>query len=146
MTAVQGLLLGVILLGIVLLSLQRSAGGGSSGIGWAVLSMLSLGAAIAMWKPLTEAGGPILAVLSVRVLASLVVLGYLRVRRAPVSWPAPGRGRRLLFSAAFLDVAGYVAYNIGLTSAPLTVIAPLGAAHPVATIALALVLLRERPT
>ena len=61
--------------------------------------------------------------------------------------PLPaGAGWWLLLGAALLDAAGYVAYNVGLDRAPLALIAPLGASHPLVTIALALVLLRELPT
>ncbi len=146
-TAVQGLFIAVILGGITMLSLRRGPGdGGATGIGYGVASMLLLGTAFAMWKPLTEAAGPLVAVLSVRVLSSLAVWAYLRARAVRVRWPATGPALRLLVGAAVLDAAGYVAYNIGLDRAPLTIIAPLGAAHPLATIALALVFLRERPS
>jgi drug/metabolite transporter (DMT)-like permease len=44
-----------------------------------------------------------------------------------------------------LDAAGFVTYNIGLDRAPVVLIAPLAAAHPLGTIALAMLILRERP-
>ena len=106
----------------------------------------AMGVALAMWKPLTEAAGPFLAVLAVRSLASLVSLGYLRVRGAALTWPATRVGVSLLLGAAFLDAIGYVAYNVGLERSSLVLTAPLAAAHPLGTIALAMLIIRERPT
>jgi hypothetical protein len=68
--------------GIVMLGLKRGATGqGSTGVGYGIASMLLLGSAFAMWKPLTEAGGPLLAVVSVRALS------WLKLARAPDSAP-----------------------------------------------------------
>ena len=43
------------------------------------------------------------------------------------------------------NTGGYVAYNLGVNLSPVAVVAPIVAAHPVATIALAIVFMRERP-
>ena len=51
----------------------------------------------------------------------------------------------MLIGAAFLDAGGYVGYNLGVEASSVAVAAPLVAAHPVATIALAVVIMRERP-
>ena len=51
----------------------------------------------------------------------------------------------VLIAAGLLDAAGFVAYNIGLDRASVVVMAPIAAAHPLATIVLAMVVLRERP-
>ena len=59
--------------------------------------------------------------------------------------PTDRRGWTLLVAVGLLDAGGYVAYNLGVDSAPVAVIAPIAAAHPVATIALAVALSRERP-
>ena len=107
--------------------------------------MLTLGGALAMWKPLTEAAGPAVSVLVVRLIAAGSLYVYFRVRGGRPRLPL-GSGTWRILAAAALDGAGFVAYNIGLDGAPLTVIAPLAAAHPLATIALAAVLLRERLT
>lgn len=145
-SASQGVLIALILAGIVTLSLPvGGAHRGPSGLAYGVMSMLSLGVAFAMWKPLTEAAGPVGAVLSVRLLSGIAVWAYLRGRGTVVRLPIAASAWWLLAGAALLDVSGYLFYNAGLERAPLTVIAPLGAAHPLGTIALALILLRERP-
>jgi drug/metabolite transporter (DMT)-like permease len=142
----QALLIAAVMAGIVMLALKRGATRqGSTGVGYGIASMLLLGSAFAMWKPLTEAGGPLLAVVSVRALSSLVVLAYVGARRVRPAWPGAPGGVRLLFVAAFLDAGGFVAYNMGLDSAPLTVIAPIAAAHPLATIVLARCCSRSGP-
>ena len=140
-------LIGVVMGGIGLMSVQRTTRHGTStGTGYGVASMLTLGAAFALWKPLTDAGGPALAVVLVRTLSSVGLWVFMRLAHSKVVLPAGGHAWRLLLWAATLDALGYVAYNVGLDRAPLTLIAPLGAAHPVATVALAWWLLRERPT
>ena len=146
LTAAQTLAIVLMLGGVALISTQRTvASGGPSGLGWGVLSMLTLGGALAMWKPLTEAAGPAVSVLVVRLIAAGSLYVYFRVRGGRPRLPL-GSGTWRILAAAALDGAGFVAYNIGLDGAPLTVIAPLAAAHPLATIALAAVLLRERLT
>ncbi|HIM55383.1 MAG TPA: DMT family transporter, partial [Candidatus Latescibacteria bacterium] len=146
LTAAQTLAIVLMLGGVALISTQRTvASGGPSGLGWGVLAMLTLGGALAMWKPLTEAAGPAVSVLVVRLIAAGSLYVYFRVRGGRPRLPL-GSGTWRILAAAALDGAGFVAYNIGLDGAPLTVIAPLAAAHPLATIALAAVLLRERLT
>ena len=145
-TAGQGALMALILAGIVMLSLQRSsAPGGSSGLWWGLLAMLGLGVAMGLFERVTEAAGAMLAVASTRTLAMLPAYAMIRARRERVRFPSDGRGWRLLFAAGVLDAGGYVAYNLGIEVAPVTVVAPLVAAHPVATVALAVAVLRERP-
>lgn len=131
--------------GIVLLSLQRGVmHGNGTGFWYGVGAMAFLGGAFALWKPLTEAGGPFLAVVLVRGLSSLVTLALVRLREMPIIWPG-GSTRWLLLGAAALDALGYITYNVGLDRASLATTAPLAAAHPLGTIALAWWLLRERP-
>ncbi len=131
--------------GIALLSIHRAAlHGTGTGFWYGVGAMAFLGGAFALWKPLTEAGGPFLAVVLVRGLSSIVTLALLRLREMPIIWPA-GSTRWLLLGAAALDALGYIIYNMGLDRASLAITAPLAAAHPLGTIALAWWLLRERP-
>ena len=143
----QGVLVLVVIVGVLVISLPgRGISQGPTGVGYGLTAMVFLGVALAMWKPLTEAAGPFLAVLAVRSLASLVSLGYLRVRGAALTWPATRVGVSLLLGAAFLDAIGFVAYNVGLERSSLVLTAPLAAAHPLGTIALAMLIIRERPT
>jgi drug/metabolite transporter (DMT)-like permease len=143
----QGVLVLVVIAGVLVISLPgRGTSQGPTGVGYGLTAMVFLGVGLAMWKPLTEAAGPYLAVLAVRSLASLVSLGYLRVRGAALAWPATRVGVALLLGAAFLDAIGFVAYNVGLERSSLVLTAPLAAAHPLGTIALALLIIHERPT
>jgi drug/metabolite transporter (DMT)-like permease len=142
----QGALIAVVLAGILTIGVQPGDGSGkSSGIGYGLAAMGFLGVALALWKPLTEAAGPFLAVLTARAIASVVTLGAMRARSLALNWPSTRFGVWVLISAASLDAAGYVTYNIGLDRAPVVLIAPLAAAHPLGTILLALLVLRERP-
>ena len=68
-----------------------------------------------------------------------------RLKRVEVRLPIDRRGWALLAAVGLLDAGGYVGYNLGVDSAPVAVVAPIAAAHPVATIALAVALGRERP-
>jgi drug/metabolite transporter (DMT)-like permease len=142
----QAALIGLVLVGILTIGVQPGNGDcKSSGIGYGLSAMVFLGVALALWKPLTEAAGPFLAVLTARALASLVTLGFARARSIPLTWPSTRFGVWVLLAAASLDAAGFVAYNIGLERAPVVFVAPLAAAHPLGTIALAMIILRERP-
>ena len=142
----QGGLIAVVLAGILTIGLQPGDGRGeSSGIGYGLTAMVLLGVALALWKPLTEAAGPFLAVLTARALGSMVTLGFMRLRSIVLTFPSSRFGVLMLLGAASLDAAGFVTYNIGLDRAPVVLIAPLAAAHPLGTIALAMLILRERP-
>lgn len=142
----QSVLIGVVLLGILTIGFQpRSDERGASGMGYGLTAMVFLGVALALWKPLTEAAGPFLAVLLARALASVVTFGFMKARALALVWPSTRFGVLILLAAAGLDAAGFVTYNIGLDRSPVVLIAPLAAAHPLGTIALAMLVLRERP-
>ena len=142
----QAGLMAVILAGILMLSTGRVTGTGtSSGLAWGLATMLMIGVAMALIDRVTEAAGPMLAVLSVRALSAIPTYLFVRVRGATVKLPAERSGWVLLFAVGLLDAGGYVGYNLGVDVAPVAVVAPVAAAHPVATIALAVVLSRERP-
>lgn len=142
----QSLLISVVLLGILSIGLnQQELGGSESGIRYGLGAMLLLGTALAIWAPLTEAAGALVAVLSARAVGSVVTLGYMRVSKIAFRLPVGRRAWLIMASAAFLDALGFVAYNIGIERVSLVVIAPLGAAHPLGTILLAFIVLHERP-
>ena len=142
----QALLMGVVLAGILMLSIQPSTrSGGSTGLLWGLGAMFALGLALAVLDRVTEASGPMIAVLAVRVLSVVPAYLFTRSRGEVIRMPQGWDGKRLLIAAAVLDAAGYVTYNLGIDAAPVPVVAPIVAAHPVVTVALAIVLLRERP-
>ena len=142
----QGALMGVILAGILMLSAGRLNGTGvSSGLSWGLGAMLAIGVAMALIDRVTEAAGPMLAVLIVRAVSIVPPYIFVRLSRTRVSLPADRNGWALLLVVGLLDAGAYVGYNLGVDNAPVAVIAPIAAAHPVATIALAVALSRERP-
>ena len=155
-SAGQLALMAAILLGILLLSAGPLTGsrligspltgsGISSGVPWGLGAMLGIGVAMALFDPATAAAGPMLAVLVVRALSAVPTYAFARARRIPVRLPAGRGGWSLLAAVGILDAAGYVGYNLGVASAPVSLVAPIAAAHPVATITLAVIINHERP-
>ena len=155
-SAGQLALMAAILVGILLLSAGPLTGsrligspltgsGISSGVPWGLGAMLGIGVAMALFDPATAAAGPMLAVLVVRALSAVPTYAFARARRIPVRLPAGRGGWSLLAAVGILDAAGYVGYNLGVASAPVSLVAPIAAAHPVATIALAVIINHERP-
>ena len=139
-------LMAAILAGILLLSVGPLTGGDvGSGLPWGLGAMLGIGIAMALFDRVTDAAGPMLAVLVVRALSAIPTYAFARLRRLPIQWPAGRNGWVLLAVVGILDAAGYVGYNLGVASAPVSLVAPIAAAHPVATIALVVVINRERP-
>ena len=149
-------LMAAILVGILLLSAGPLTGsrligspltgsGISSGVPWGLGAMLGIGVAMALFDPATAAAGPMLAVLVVRALSAVPTYAFARARRIPVRLPAGRGGWSLLAAVGILDAAGYVGYNLGVASAPVSLVAPIAAAHPVATITLAVIINHERP-
>ena len=146
MSAGQLALMAAILLGILLLSAGPLTGSDvGSGLPWGLGAMLGIGVAMALFDPATAAAGPMLAVLTVRALSAVPTYAFARARRIPIRLPAGRGGWSLLAAVGILDAAGYVGYNLGVASAPVSLVAPIAAAHPVATIALAVAVNRERP-
>lgn len=145
-TLAQAALMGAVLVGILMLSSQPSTrSGASSGLVWGLSAMVGLGLALGFLDRVTEASDPMLAVLVVRALSIIPAYLFTRASGEVIRFPRGWDGKRLLLAAAVLDSGGYVAYNLGVDAAPVAVVAPITAAHPVVTIALAVVLLRERP-
>ncbi|MCY4582077.1 MAG: DMT family transporter, partial [Chloroflexi bacterium] len=139
-------LMGAVLAGILMLSAQPSTrSGANSGLLWGLGAMFGLGLALGFLDRITEASSPMFAVLIVRALSIVPAYLFTRYRGEVIRLPSGWDGKRLLIAAALLDSGGYVAYNLGVDAAPVAVVAPITAAHPVVTIALAIVLLRERP-
>lgn len=145
-SAWQAALMGGALAGILMLSAQPTTrSGGGAGLQWGLGAMAGIGLALAFLDRVTEASEPMLAVLIVRALSAIPTFLLIRSRRESIRLPGGPRGRTLLLAAAALDAGGYAAYNLGVDAAPVALVAPIAAAHPVVTVALAVALLRERP-
>ena len=139
-------LMAVILVGILMLSAGRvTEMGVRTGLGWGLGAMLVIGVAMGLIDQVTEAAGPMLAVLVVRAVSIVPTYAFVRLKRVDVRLPTDRRGWALLAAVGLLDAGAYVGFNLGVDNAPVAVIAPIAAAHPVATIALAVALSRERP-
>ena len=142
----QIILMAAILIGILLLSAGPLAGSDvSSGIPWGLGAMLGIGIAMASFDHATAAAGPMLAVLVVRALSAIPAYAFARLKRVPIRRPQNFNGWVLLAVIGIVDVSGYIGYNLGVASAPVSLVAPIAAAHPLVTIALAVAINRERP-
>ena len=139
-------LMAAILAGILLLSAGPLTGSEmSSGLPWGLGAMLGIGVAMALFDRATAAAGPMLAVLVVRSLSAIPAFAFTRVKRQNIRRPQTRNGWLLLLAIGIVDAAGYVGYNLGVASAPVSLVAPIAAAHPVVTIALSVTINRERP-
>ena len=142
----QAALMVVVLGGILLLSIQRTTKTGkSAGMVWGLGAMAGLGVSLAVLDRVTEAGGAMLAVFGARALSVIPVYAFMRSRGVGIQLPRGRGGWGLLVGAALLDAGGFVGFNLGVDVAPVAVVAPIVAAHPVVTTGLAVVMLRERP-
>ena len=142
----QVVLMAAILVGILLLSAGPLTGSDvGSGLPWGLAAMLGIGVAMALFDHATAAAGPMLAVLVVRAISAIPAFAFARVRRMPIRRPESRSGWLLLTVIGVVDAAGYVGYNFGVASAPVSLVAPIAAAHPLVTIALAVAVNRERP-
>lgn len=145
-SAGQGLLLAAVLGGVFMLSAHPSTRTGhSTGMIWGLGATVGLGMALAFLDQVTEAAGPMLAVLVVRALSTVPIGGLMLARREPLLLPSGRKALLLLATVAALDAGGFVGFNFGVDAAPVSVVAPIASAHPVVTGGLAILLLRERP-
>ena len=146
----QMALMAAVLLGILMLSAGPLTGSelrsqASSGLPWGLATMLGIGVAMALFDHATAAAGPMLAVLVVRAISAIPSCAFALARRMPIRRPQDFNGWALLAAIGIVDAAGYVGYNLGVASAPVSLVAPIAAAHPLVTIALAVGINRERP-
>jgi len=142
----QMALMAAVLLGILLLSAGPLSGSEvSSGLPWGLAAMLGIGVAMALFDHATAAAGPMMAVLVVRAFTAIPSYAFALAKRMPIRRPQDFNGWALLAAIGVVDAAGYVGYNLGVASAPVSLVAPIAAAHPLVTIALAVGINRERP-
>jgi drug/metabolite transporter (DMT)-like permease len=137
------LLIVVVVLGIVLTSTKGRDGPSMSGVWYGLATMVTMGMAFTLWKPLVDDVGPYIAVASVRVLSTVMLGLYLAARKSPRP-PMSSGAAALVIGAAVLDSLGFVTFNLGIERAAVSLIAPIAASYPAVTLALAWFLLRER--
>lgn len=141
----QALLIALITTAIVSLGLlNRSPGNPSTGLRYGVWAMITMGVAMALWRPLTDAAGPGMGVIPTKVLTAILMWTIFKLGHRKLPWPEPG-GRMILVVAAMLDSLGVVTITIGIHEGSLPIVAALASAHPIVTTALALLLTQERP-
>ena len=140
----------LVLVGVVLagLRLDRPAASGRRAVSLAAGLPAALGASallglVFFWLGFIVPRTGVLAPTLAMRLVSVALLGLLFGRRR--GWRVPKDAWRLLLPIAALDVGAFLAYNQGITGTYVSVVAPLGACFSVVTVALAALLLGERP-
>ena len=140
----QSLVIGIIAIGIIMLSgLQPSARGRPTGFAYGLASMLFMGIATLLFKYLVEAAGPMLTSFVGSLVSVILLWIWLHSSGSNVTLPGM-KGLHTLIAAGLLDVAGVLCMIIGLAQAPIFIVGPLAAAHPIVTMSLARVFLKER--
>ena len=142
----QVLLIGIITSGITMLSgLKFSSPNNRTGFTYGLASMILLGIATLLLKYLAEAAGPILTLVVCNSVA--VVLIGLWNYRSNANLNLPGKkGLYVLIAAGLLNVVGLLCMVVGITLAPIFIVAPISAAHAIVTASLAWRFLHERLT
>ena len=107
--------------------------------------MLILGIVAALFKPLVLATGPIPATVFAKIVTIVGFMLLATILRIPIRLPAL-HNLPMLAAAAIFDSGGYIFYSFGLWSAPIYIVAPIAAAHPLATMSLAWKFTHERPS
>ena len=142
----QATLMFFILVGIVLLSQSPSQEKiFGSGLAWALLAMLILGWAMAVLPRLSEAAGPFYSVLILKTMGGVGALLILRSAKISITMPQGRNLWRAIGLAGSIDAAGFIFFNLGVSFLPVVIVAPIVAAHPLATVILAVILFKERP-
>ena len=144
LTIYQVLVIAIIAIGIIMLSgMQTSMKGKRTGFEYGLASMFFLGTATLLFKYLGNASGPIMTSF-LGSLGSVILLWiWLRISGLKVRLPEK-EGLHILMVAGLLDVGGVLCMIIGLAQAPIFVVASISAAHPLVTMSLALIFLKER--
>jgi drug/metabolite transporter (DMT)-like permease len=140
----QSLGIAAAIAGVALASRERDAAGASiaAGAGFGLLAALGFGL---YYPPLHAAGevDPYWAVLVFRCTSVLLATGALLLARAPLP---PRRHVPILALAGVLDLGGNLLYALAAAEHGLvSVISVLASLYPIVTVALATILLHERP-
>ena len=131
--------------GVVLASRERSEAGGrvAAGAGWALVAALGWGL---YFPPLHAAAqtDPYWAVFLFRCTSTAVALAALAASREALP---PARQLPTLTLIGFLDVGGNLLYALAASANGLvSVVSVLASLYPIVTVALATIVLRERPS
>jgi drug/metabolite transporter (DMT)-like permease len=144
-STLQGIGVGLALLGVIAASLERLPDGGGRrlgiGVGLALLAALSFGGAL-IGLSRAASGGVAWATLTMRIVAlPLMVAAAFAFRPGAPSWP---RGWLLLVGVGIGDTGATMLYAIASTRGLLSIVAVLSSLYPIVIVTLARVLLKER--
>ena len=146
----RGQLAGIalVLTGVVAVALQpkgraHEVPGAVTGLWTAVGASVTLGLLFFVLGFVAPRTTPLVPAVAVR-LVSIVLIGALLLARRHRPHIPPGAWR-LLVPIGLLDVGGSLALNLGLDGAYVSIVSPLAACAGVVTVALATLVLRERP-
>jgi drug/metabolite transporter (DMT)-like permease len=144
-STLQGIGVGLALLGVIAASLERLPDGGGRrlglGVGLALLAALSFGGAL-IGLSRAASGGVAWATLTMRIVAlPIMVAAAFAFRQRAASWP---RGRLLLVGAGVGDTGATLLYAIATTRGLLSIVAVLSSLYPIVIVTLARVLLKEK--
>lgn len=149
-TALQVVLISIIVVGIGTLSDFRFASvaqilnsSQASGFSHAVFVMFTLGAVTVLAKPMIEAGGPFLGSAYTHILSSIFLFLVIRWRGVSLRFQIKDN-LKYVVGAAFFDATGILLFFMALLVSPITLVTPIMAAHPLATMACARVFDNER--
>jgi len=144
-STLQGIGVGLALLGVIAASLERLPDGGGRrlgiGVGLALLAALSFGGAL-IGLSRAASGGVAWATLTMRIVAlPLMVAAAFAFRSGAASWP---RGWLLLVGVGIGDTGATLLYAIASTRGLLSIVAVLSSLYPIVIVTLARVLLKEK--
>ncbi len=144
-STLQGIGVGLALLGVIAASLERLPDGGGRrlgiGVGLALLAALSFGGAL-IGLSRAASGGVAWATLTMRIVAlPLMVAAAFAFRPGAASWP---RGWLLLVGVGIGDTGATMLYAIASTRGLLSIVAVLSSLYPIVIVTLARVLLKEK--
>jgi len=138
--------IGLVMLGIILVSLQTTQGNASKqvarGTVYAIGFMFFGGLLLFGLKPVTSVLGPFLPVLIMRWVGILALAAPFLATRSK-SQP---RAFRLVLPVAFFDTFANVAYTMGVSVGTVTIVSPLGGMFSSVTVLLAWAFLKEKPS
>ena len=149
-TALQVLVISTILVGIGTLSDFRSvsfhqifSSDRTSGFSHAVFCMFTLGTVTVLAKPMIEAGGPFLGSAYTHMLSSVFLFLIIRWRGISLGFTIKDN-LKYVVGAAFFDATGIMLFFMALLISPITLVTPIMAAHPLATMTCARLFDKER--
>ena len=144
-STLQGIGVGLALLGVIAASLERLPDGGGRrlgiGVGLALLAAFSFGGAL-IGLSRAASGGVAWATLTMRIVAlPLMLAAAFAFRPGAPSWP---RGWLLLVGVGIGDTGATMLYAIASTRGLLSIVAVLSSLYPIVIVTLARVLLKEK--